>query len=61
MLGKYDCRGGENMKKKLTKKVKTTSNAIHYFSGENLTTAITTTVVDQYGYVISVSTSSCPC
>lgn len=49
------------MKKKLTKKVKNTSNAIHYFSGENLTTTITTTVVDQWGNVISYTTSTCNC
>lgn len=46
------------MKKTLSKKVKKTSNAIHYFSGENLSKTIT--VVDTSCSLV-VSIGSCPC
>ena len=50
------------MKKKLTKKVKKTSNAIYYFSGENLLRTITTTTINgSCSQVVSIDNESCPC
>lgn len=50
------------MKKTLTKKVKKTSNAIHYFSGENLTTKIVTHHVDPHTLARKAMWwGSCPC
>lgn len=46
------------MKKLLAKKMKKSSNAIRYFSGENLTKSIST--VDTSCYLV-ISVSSCAC
>lgn len=51
-------QGGEKMKKLLAKKMKKSSNAIRYFSGENLTKPMYT--VDTSCYLV-ISVSSCAC
>lgn len=58
MHDNHEGKGGENMKKVLSKKMKKTSRAIHYFSGENMTKSIT--VVDTSCYLV-VGYKSCPC